>query len=380
MQRKIKVLHIQETIGSGGVERRRLSLAKHLDKNTYEIKVVCQHEIGNIGDEIRKNGVEVISLKRSLKNIFDFRQHRKVQKIINDFQPDIIHGAVFEGVILAAVNGWLKKVPVIIIEETSDPQSRSRMANFLMKLLARMSNAVVGVSPAVSEEYLLGKLHLSSEKVVLINNGVARPRPVSEQEIVTERKKWDIADDDFVIGSAGRMRSDQVKRYSDLIRAFAQFAEQKTKVKLLLVGGNEKFLEVYRTLADDLGVTDKVIFTGYQQEISVFYKMMDVFALVSASESFGLVLAEAMLNDLPVIATRVGGMKYIVKDRETGFLVELYNVHEIAEKIEILYADADLRKQMGIKGKQRADENYTEEVYVQRVHELYQKFVPKILK
>lgn len=368
---KIKVLHIIETIGSGGVEKIRLSLAQFLDKEIFEQKVICQHEIGNVGNEIRNEGVGVISLKHSLKNVFDFEQHRKVQKIIEEFKPDIIHGAVFEGVTMAAINGWLKKVPVIIIEETSDPNYRSWKGNLLMKMFARLSDAVIGVSPAVTKEYLLGKLKLSSNKVVLINNGVARPREIAKEEISNAREKWGISEDDFVVGSVGRMRSDEIKRYSDLIRAFAKFAEDKTNCKLLLVGGNDKFLQKYRILAEELNITDKVIFSGYQADVTLFYKLMDVFTLVSAYEAFGMVLAEAMLNGLPVIATRVGGMKYIVKDKETGFIVELYNIDEIAEKIEILYQNPEAKIKMGIKGKKRAEEEYTEDVYTKNITTLY---------
>src|SRR5690606_16752216 len=154
MKQKIKILHIQETIGSGGVERRRLSLAKHLDKNLFDQKFVCTFAKGNIPDEIRAEGFEVIPIGQ-LKSPFDWKQHKKIQKIIEDYQPDIIHGAVFEGVTMAAVNGWLKKIPVIVLEETSDPQNRSWKGNMLMKVFSRLADKVIGVSEGVTKEYLI---------------------------------------------------------------------------------------------------------------------------------------------------------------------------------------------------------------------------------
>ena len=149
---KIKILHIQETIGSGGVERRRLSIAKHLDKKLFEQKFVCTFAKGNIPDEIRSYGYEVIAIGQ-LKSPFDWSQHKKILKIIEDYKPDIIHGAVFEGVTMATINGFIKKVPIIIIEETSFPINRSWKANLLMKLFAKISNKIIGVSQAVSQEY-----------------------------------------------------------------------------------------------------------------------------------------------------------------------------------------------------------------------------------
>jgi len=356
-------------MASGGVERRRLSLAKHLDKNIFDQKFICTFAIGNIPEEIRAEGFEVIPIGR-LKSPFDWKQHQKVQKIIEDYQPDIIHGAVFEGVTMAAINGFLKKVPIIILEETSDPQNRSWKGNLLMKIFSKIADKVIGVSQGVTEEYLKGKLHLPASKAITINNGVALPRNVQAGEITEARKKWNISETDFVIGSTGRMNQDSHKRFSDLIKAFAEFSKDKENVKLLLVGdGQEK--AGYTQLAQDLKIEEKVIFAGYQSDVALFYQLMDVFALVSAREAFGLVLAEAMLNKLPVIATKVGGMKYIVDDKETGFLVEPMNVIEIIEKLEIFYHNPGLRQQMGKAGWEKASKEYTEEAYVERIDNLY---------
>ena len=368
-KKKIKILHIQETIGSGGVERRRLSIARHLDKNVFDQKFVCTFARGNIPDEIRNEGHSVISIGK-LKSPLDWRQHKKVQKIIDEYKPDIIHGAVFEGVTMAAINGWIKKVPVILIEETSFPINRTWKANLLMKFFAKISDRVIGVSSAVSEEYLKEKLNLSEKKVSLINNGVALPRTITADDIINEKNKWGIKSDDFVIGSIGRMLDDSNKRFSDLIYAFAEFATDKKNVKLILVGdGKEK--EVYENLVGELKISERVIFTGYQSDVTLFYRLMNIFSLVSTHESFGLVLAEAMLNKLPIIATKIGGMKYIVDDQETGFLVEPKNIKEISSKIQVFYQSPNLREEMGKKGYNKAIVEFTETVYVKKIEKLY---------
>lgn len=370
---KIKILHIQETIGGGGVERRRLSLAKHLSKDIFEQKFICTLAGRHIPDEIRAEGFEVIPIGK-IKTPFDWKQHKKVQKIIKDYQPDIIHGAVFEGVTMAAINGWWKKVPVVIIEETSDPKNRSWKGNLLMIFFSKLADKVIGVSEAVTEEYLKSKLKLPDKKVILINNGVAMPRECNRVEIERAKENWEIEKNDFVIGTIGRMLDDSNKRFSDLIRAFAEFSKGKKCVKLLLVGeGREKV--GYQSLVEELKITDKVIFAGYQSDVSLFYQLMDVFALVSRNESFGLVLAESMLNKLPVIATRVGGMKYIVDDGETGYLVEPFQVHQMTEKMEVLYQNQNLRNEMGEKGFEKAMSLYTETAYVKNVEQLYLKLL-----
>ncbi len=373
--RKIRILHIQQSLSFGGVERRRLSLAKHLDKFRFEQKIICNAHRGNLIEEIRAEGVEVFEIG-NLTSPFQWAQHKKVQKIIEEYRPDIIHGAVFEGVTMAAINGWIKKANIIILEETSDPKNRSWKGNLLMKLFSIVANKVVGVSESVTEEYLKGKLKLSNAKAITINNGVALPREVSSKEIAEAKKNWGIAENDFVIGSTGRMLHDSHKRFSDLIKAFAKFSEKKENVILLLVGnGPEK--SGYEKLVEELSISNKVIFAGYQSDVTLFYKIMDVFSLVSAREAFGLVLAEAMLNKLPVVATKVGGMKYIVDDNETGFLINPFQVDEIAEKFEMLYQNPQWGKQLGAKGFEKAMKEYTEEKYVEKVEKLYLELIKK---
>lgn len=370
----IRVLHIQETISSGGVERRRLSLAKYLDKSKYNLKIICTKTDGNLADEIRQQGVEVIPIG-VLKSPFQWSQHLKVQKIIDDFKPHIIHGAVFEGVTMAAINGFIKKVPIVIIEETSDPINRSWRGNLLMKLYASIAHKVIGVSPAATS-YLSKKLKINSKKIQLVLNGIKTPRKVAIEEIIALKNELNILENECVIGSMGRMQLDSHKRFSDLISACAIALNKRFKLKLILVGdGSEK--ERYKQLVKELEIEENVVFVGYQHDVDLYYSCFDIFALVSAYEAFGLVLAEAMLNKLPVIATQVGGMKYIVENEKTGFLVPPFQPEEIAKKIIQLYQNESLRIEMGAKGYARAKDLYTEERYVKNIHQLYEELLLK---
>ncbi|WP_310558782.1 glycosyltransferase [Flavobacterium sp.] len=370
----IRILHIQETMGSGGVERLRLSLSKLLDKEKYLLKIICTHTGGGIKEEIESFGVEVIAIGK-FKGIFDYKKHREVQKTINTFQPHIIHGAVFEGVTMAAINGFIKRVPIVIIEETSDPKNRSWRANLLMRFFAKLSDAVVGVSPAVVQ-YLENTLKLPKHKIILINNGVVLPRDVSALEIAKLKVSLGIAPNDFVIGSVGRMILDEHKRFSDLIKAFAIVCKTQINAKLVLVGAGPEMVK-YKKLSEELTISDKVIFTGYQSDVALYYRIMNIFVLASAYEAFGLVLTEAMLCKLPIVATRVGGMKYIVDNTITGFLVQPFDINAIAEKLNVLCFDEELRTNLGNMGFIKAMNNYTEQQYVNNLLDLYERLLLK---
>jgi len=365
---KIKILYCLQAIGSGGVERRRLSLAKLLPKEKYEIKVICTQVQNEFYKEFEAVGVEIIPVGL-LKKTFDFTIHKKVQKVIDEFRPDIIHGAVFEGVTMALMNGFIKRVPIIVLEETSDPINRSWRANLLLKVYSLFADKFVGVSQA-SCNYLKDAAKIKPSKIKLINNGVKKPRVVADIEIRELKEQLGISNNTFVIGSVGRMVSDANKRFSDLIKAVSLLIKKGYEIKLILVGdGKER--PGYESLAKELKVENEVIFTSYQNDVAKYYNIMNAFSLVSAHESFGLVLAEAMLHKLPVVATRVGGMQYIVDDKETGFLVEKFNVSEIADRLEQLYLNKDLQTSLGVKGYTKAINRYTEEQYVSEVEKMY---------
>ena len=205
---------------------------------------------------------------------------------------------------------------------------------------------------------------------MLINNGVAIPLEILEIEKTNLKETYSILKNDIVIGTVGRMSSDAHKRFSDLIKAFAILVNKNNKIKLILVGdGPEK--SNYEKLVKELNIENNVIFAGYQNNIGNYYSIIDIFCLTSAFEAFGLVLAEAMLHKLPVVATNVGGMKHIVVADETGFLVDKFDVNMIAQKLEILCNDKILRIEFGKSGYVRALQNYTEDKYIEKIEKLY---------
>ena len=242
-----------------------------------------------------------------------------------------------------------------------------------MKLLTIPAHKIIGVSPSATK-YLTEKLKVNKSKVVLINNGVALPQEFEEYEIQELKKQLNIKEGQIVIGTVGRMKSDEHKRFSDLIKAFAILINKGLNLKMVLVSGGP-LIATYQKLVDELKIQEHVVFTGYQNQTSKYYSIFDIFSLVSAYEAFGLVLAEAMLHKLPVVATRVGGMQYIVDDNETGYLVERFNVESIAAHLEMLCINKELRLKFGNNGFKKAMINYTEERYVRDVENLYLELI-----
>jgi len=366
---KIRILHCLETVGSGGVEQRRLTLARQLDSARYKQALVCTKAVGALPARFAEAGCPLHAVG-VFRGVLDREPYRQALRVVREFRPHIIHGAVFEGVSLATILGRLARVPVIIGEETSDPINRRWRGHLLLRLLGALSHQMVAVSPAV-EQYLLGRLHLPRSKVTLINNGVAEMAPPDENQIRALREQFELAPEHFVIGTVGRLL-DRHKRVSDLIRALAVLLPACPEARLLIVGrGPDEGM--LRELAGQLGVAAQVRFAGYQADPQPCYALMDVFALASAMEAFGLVLVEAMQAALPVVATRVGGIPGVVDEGASGLLVPPGLPSALAEAILALRRDPARRQAMGRAGQRLAAANFGAERYVRDVDHLYQR-------
>ena len=373
MKQKIKVLHSLFRVGSGGVEQTRLSLARNLDASRYEQRVMCFDAFGSLPAALRSAGCAVDKVGNG-DSIFEITPYRHALGIIREWRPDIIHGAVYEGVAIAAVAGRLGRVPVIIGEETSDPVRRSAAGHALYRIFAAMTDRMVAVSPAVSE-YLTRTIRIPPSKVSMIMNGVEEPAPRDPLVVQAIRNKYGIGDQTFVVGTVGRLE-DSCKRISDLIRAMPALRGACMDARLLVVGEGDD-AEMLFGLAESLGVADSVHFCGYQAAPADYYPVMDVFALVSAHEAFGLVLVEAMYAEVPVVATRVGGIPSVVDEGVTGLLVDPMNPVQLASTILNLYGDLGLRRSMGRKGRERALSEFGAHRYVCQVDALYAELLAR---
>lgn len=366
---KIRLLHCIETISSGGVDQIRLTLAKWLDKNKYELKIICTEAHGFLGEAIKGEGVEIIEVG-VFKYPFHWSKHQKVLQVIRNYRPHIIHGAVFEGMTMAAVSGFIGKVPVIVLEETSCPRNRTKKAIFLQRFYSKMADRVIGIAPSVVS-FLVEKVGLPKDKVVLINNGVSPPEKAKDQKLIELNEKLGLNTHDLVVGSIGRLYND-VKRFTDILEAIRLL--NNPSVKFLLVGSG-KDQQLIKEFAVQAGLNDQFIEVGYKEDTSAYYRLMNVFCIASDNEGFGLVAAEAMFHQLPVVATAVGGLKDIVVDGETGFLVPSHRPDKIAEKLQILMDEPEMRRSMGAKGLARAQQEYSAQAYVEKIHQLYQELL-----
>jgi glycosyltransferase involved in cell wall biosynthesis len=131
-------------------------------------------------------------------------------------------------------------------------------------------------------------------------------------------------------------------------------------------------------LARTHGVADDVIFVGKQNEMSQFLAVSDVLLLPSDLESFGLVALEAMACEVPVIATRVGGIPDVVRDGVDGFLYDVGDIHSMADGCLFILGEPHVREDMGRAARDRATREFCSSKIVLQYEDLYRRTIEAI--
>ena len=370
---RIRVLHVLPWLQSGGVERRRLLLAERMDTRRYEQRVVCSTVSAPYRDRFEAAGVPVMTARGMADwALSDVAALRGVCREIARFRPHIIHGAVFEGASMAARAGRLCRVPVILTEETSHPTSRSLRGHVLYRAITALAHHTVAVSPWVGS-YLTDQLRVPRRRVSVITNGVEERSPPTPDQRAAARVGLGVPADAFVVGTVCRL-DDHHKRVTDLIDAFAIVASRVDHAVLLVVGAGPDDA-LMRARAVTRGVANRVVWTGRLADPGPAYDAMDVFALLSRHEAFGLVLVEAMFAALPVVASAVGGIPGIVDDGVTGHLVPPFAPRAAAASLLELASDPHRARLMGRAGAARARGSFGATRYVNDVAALYERLV-----
>jgi len=165
-----------------------------------------------------------------------------------------------------------------------------------------------------------------------------------------------------------------VKRPVDCVEILARVLKKGIRTRLVMVGdGSERTNAEHR--ARCLGVYDACVFVGKQPNIVDYLSASDVLLLPSEQESFGLAALEAMACELPVIASRVGGIPEVVDEGETGFLSEVGDLDKMAEDAARLLADDAFRRRMGLRARESAISRYRTDLVIPRYVAFYEKIL-----
>ncbi len=361
MSHRINIMHIVLSLECGGLEKIAIDLASKLNGGIFNSCICCLDTFGELAKEAKEKGIEVVLTKR-MPGI-DFTLPFKLAAIMKKRNICLVHthnpGPLLYGTLAAKLAG----IPVII--NTRHGRAKKHRNSYIWN----MNDAVIAISEDAKREMLKWN-RIDTKKTKVIYNGIDIDRYSKQQNGSEAKKALNIEPSTFVVGTVARLspEKDQVT----LIDAFSKVVNKIDDAKLIFVGDGILREELVN-YASKLGISDKVMFLGFRDDVFKILPVFDVFVLSSLTEGISLTLLEAMAARKPILATSVGGNPEIVEDGVTGFLVPPKDPDKMAEKIINLLQNKELARRMGETGRKRMAEKFSLDRMVSEYKQLYEE-------
>ena len=308
------------------------------------------------GDKVRRFTFDDIGRDlRQLKVIF------QLLGVLGERQIDLIHANSLAAGLIGGVAAKLYGIPVVMHKRYATAYG------VLDRICEALLDRVILVSEATRWKFAA---HL---KQALIYNGVELSSLQPSSQVKTLRAEFNLDPDALLVGIVTRITPE--KGIHTLIEATAKL-KASPAVQLLVVGGpyfpkDAEYIDSLKIQAEQLGVADRVIFTGFLEDTDAILSLLDVVLLASTiPEACPRTIIEAMAAGIPVIATPLGGSKELVTP-ETGILVPPENPDAFAAAIMQLAEDAERRKQMGKACRLRAEQLFCATQNARLTEDLY---------
>ncbi len=381
---KFKILFVIENIFFGGGERAFSQIIRGLDKEKYEVYVVCSKS-GEFIEKI-KSSVEIIPFK--FRNGLSVARIHKLAKIMKEKGIQIVHSQGGRADFFARIAAKIAKVPAVVstVAMPVEGYDVGLLKKAIYVVLDRFSERFVDKFIVVSEALrmrLVRKHLIPHKKVIKIYNGV-EVNPDVESEIEDVRNKimheFMIPQNTVLVGTIGRLVWQKGLPY--FIQAIRHIANSKwqmvDKIKYLIVGeGKErKNLELK---IKKLGLSSRVIFTGFRKDVKEILSALDIFVLPSIREGQPIILLEAMAMSKPIVATDIEGVNETVVDDLTGILVQPKDSSALAEAIVSLLKDSKKAQEMGQMARKAVEEKFNIEDKIKQHEQLYETVIAEKL-
>lgn len=354
MAEKIKIAYIIPSLDAGGAERFILDLIKNLDREKFAPSLILFDHGGFFMEEALALEIPVYTLKKRWK--FDPINFLMLIFRLRHLRPDIVHTQL-GGDIYGRLAAKILKIKGIISTEQNVNLHEGSLYNLLKTFTGRFAQYVVAISGAVKDD-LMKRYQVPESKVRIIYNGLDLDKFQGEPY---HRQPGEAV----IFGSVGRLS--QQKNFGSLIESLSLLRDRNF---LCLIAGSGELRPVLEKQIRDFNLGEKIKLVGLQKDVSSFLGQLDFFILPSLWEGLGIVLLEAGLKGLPILASRVDGIKEIIQDQKTGILFDPQEIGDMAEKIEYAFSHIDAAEFRSLG--ERLQEDIRERFDIRRIAGEYQ--------
>ena len=367
---KKKILQITHDLDLGGLQQVIVHLCTYINRDLFDVSVLCLREKGMFATVIENMGIRVFSLDQNLLGV-DYFAFVKICRILKNECIDIVHTHNTQPFIDGGLAAVLAGVQTVIHTDHARKYPDKRSYMFAEWLLSHFVYKVIGVSDHTRLE-LIRYEKMSPRKVVTIPNGIDPSKLEGKIDKKALLKDLNINNRNPVIGFCGRIAEQKGLIY--LLQALPAICSSFPEAVVLLAGDGPLRQDLEHR-SQEMGIGDKVKFLGTRQDIPSLLKVFDVFVLPSIFEGLPMVVLEAMAAGCPVVATDVGGTSTAIDNGKTGILVGPENPGELARGITALLTDRELRNRIIAAAKESVNNNFSAKKMTQRYEQLYLRLI-----
>jgi glycosyltransferase involved in cell wall biosynthesis len=367
----IRVLHLITSLERGGAENHLLALLTHADRSAFEFEVAVLRGEGELVDIFRQAAFPVHVLQA--RNRLDPFALQRLTALLRRGQFDILHSHLFRADIFAslAIGRLGERAPLLISTRHNDDRFfLNPFVGLVHYAVSSRQDLIIAISDHIAR-FTVSRGVRDPSRVRRVYHGIEPPVTQSlERDGQQIRQDLGIASDAFVVGNVGRLAPQKGQRH--LVAAMPMLLDRVPNAHAVIAGAGD--LEGYlRDLSLDVGAGDRVHVLGARRDVPALMHAMDVFAMPSIWEGFGLVLLEAMAAGRPIVASRVATIPEVVLDGETGLLVPASDPGALAEAVAQLADDPERARALGEAGRERLREHFSIEKMVGDTELLYRQ-------
>lgn len=367
---RIRVLHVVDTLETGGLEKGVVKLIQNMDAGAFEHVVCAVRRVAALANELPADRSRVLCLNRNEPG-FSFLAG-PIARVIRETGPDIVHSrnaGTMEAVLAARYVGRC----AVAHSEHGLEGSASRLESLprrgFRRLVYSLADAVVSVS------YQLRDLHaratgFPTDRISVIHNGVDTSHFQPSAKLrAAARDRFRVAPGVLCLGAVGRL--EPVKDLGTLLRALTALPDDAPRWRLLVAGDGREAPQLREQVESRPELRGRVEFLGEVDDIPMLLNALDLYVLPSISEGISNSLIEAMSAGLPVIASAVGGNPEVVVDGESGVLFPAGDVSALAGAVAGLFRDSRRRDVLGGQARRRVIDQFSLDAMVGRYEQLY---------
>ncbi len=375
----IRIMHITNDMEIGGVQGKIVSLLKNLKRDDMQFYVATVAASGPLSRQLKDVGVQARYFPCIGRALFlrwiNLYQVWKLSRWIKELNIDIVRTHLFIGGFIGRIAALLVRAPIIIHTEHNTYIWKRFYHIWIDKFLARFTKIIVSVSKEV-KRFTIKQERIDEEKFVTIYNGIdLADFNINEKGNFKEELK--IPRDAVLVGSIGRLVSQKGFEY------FLVAAKGVLKIipyAYFIIIGDGPLRYRLKKVVESLGISSKVILTGYRRDIPRILRSLDIFVLSSLIEGLPNALMEAMACERPVIATKVGGVPELISQDENGLLVYPRDSQALCGAIVSLIKDRDKAGMLGEAAKRLITEKFGIDNMAKETEKLYRKIITEIDK